>query len=374
MKKIPLILSLILIISLLAGCAGTPVVYYTNCTCPADAHTPAPTTPVTNNTVDVPTESDGAWKTGLYINTSIADSKAATAEADGVAKYDVLMAAVLIDGNGVIQDCIIDGVSTSIEFNAAGEITTKLEVAPVTKNELGDAYGMRKASSIAAEWNEQAAAIAKFTVGKTVEEFEKGAISETGKAPEGTDLASSATMYMSSYVNAVKMAVANAKPLGAGEGDTLKMATIMKIDGSTAASPAKEGEDGAAAKDGTAQLDVDVVALTMNGETITSCELNSTQAKVAFDTTGAIKTADLSAPVLSKNELGAAYNMVLYGKAKAEWNEQAAAFAKYVTGKTPAQVAGISVAEDTKPTDADLLASVTIKVGGFMDLIAKACK
>ena len=38
MKKFPLILSLILIISLLAGCAGTPVVYYTNCTCPVDAH------------------------------------------------------------------------------------------------------------------------------------------------------------------------------------------------------------------------------------------------------------------------------------------------------------------------------------------------
>ena len=47
MKKFPLILSLILIISLLAGCAGTPVVYYTNCTCPPAAHEdvaePAPT-------------------------------------------------------------------------------------------------------------------------------------------------------------------------------------------------------------------------------------------------------------------------------------------------------------------------------------------
>ena len=362
MKKIPLILSLILIISLLAGCAGTPVVYYTDCTCPADAHTndvvpyAAPETPVT---------AEGALKTGLYISTGIGDSKAATADADGVAKYDVLMAADLVDDNGVIQDCIIDGVSASINFNAAGEITTNLDVAPVTKNELGDAYGMRKASSIGAEWNEQAAAIAKFTIGKTVEEFEKGAISETGKAPEGTDLASSATMYMSSYVNAVKMAVANAKHLGAQSGDTLKTATIMKIDGSTSAS---------ADKDGNAQLDVDVVALTVNGETITSCELNSTQAKVAFDATGAIKTSDLTAPVLSKNELGPAYNMVAWGQAQAEWNEQAASFAAYVTGKTPAQVAGINVTEDTKPADADLSASVTIKVGGFMDLIAKACK
>ena len=372
MKKIPLILSLILIISLLAGCAGTPVVYYTNCTCPPDAHTSVVTPDVAP---EVPAPAEGALKTGLYINTSIADSKAATADAEGVAKYDVLMAAVLVDDKGVIQDCIIDGVSASINFNAAGEITTKLETVPVTKNELGDAYGMRERSTIGAEWNEQAAAIAKFTVGKTIEEFENGAISETGKAPEGTDLASSATMYMSSFVNAVKMAVANAKHLGAEAGDTLKMATIMKIDGSSSASPAKEGDDGAvAAKDGTAQLDIDVVALTMNGETITSCELNSTQAKVAFDASGAIKTTDLSAPVLSKNELGDAYGMRGRSTIGAEWNEQAASFAKYVTGKTPAQVAGINVAEDTKPTDADLLASVTIKVGGFMDLIAKACK
>lgn len=360
MKKIPLILTIILIVSLLAGCAGTPVVYYTDCTCPAGAHD--------NTAADVdttPVLSEGALKTGLYIGTAIGDSKAATTEANGTAKYDVLIAAVLVDDKGVIHNCIIDGVSASIEFNAAGEITTKLDAAPVTKNELGDTYGMRKASSIGAEWNEQAAAIAKFTVGKTVEEFEKGAISETGKAPEGTDLASSATMYMSSYVDAVKKAVANAKPLGAQTGDALKMATIMKISDSKSAS---------AEKDGTAQLDVDVVALTVKGETITSCYLDSTQAKVAFDATGAIKTADLTAPVPTKTELGENYGMVAWGKAKAEWNEQAASFAKYVTGKTASEVAGIAVTEGKTPADADLVSSVTIKINGFMDLIAKAVK
>ena len=96
------------------------------------------------------------------------------------------------------------------------------------------------------------------------------------------------------------------------------------------------------------------------------------QAKVNVDATGAVK--DLNAAPATKNQLGENYGMVARGGAKYEWNEQAANFAAYVTGKTPAQVAGINVAEDTKPTDADLLASVTIKVGGFMDLIAKACK
>ena len=94
------------------------------------------------------------------------------------------------------------------------------------------------------------------------------------------------------------------------------------------------------------------------------------QAKVAFDATGTI-TSDLTAEILTKNELGDAYNMKLYGGAIAEWNEQAASLAAYVTGKTADQVAGIAVSEG-KPTDADLATSVTIKIGDFQDLIAKA--
>ena len=64
--------------------------------------------------------------------------------------------------------------------------------------------------------------------------------------------------------------------------------------------------------------------------------------------------------------------MVAYGGAIAEWDAQAASFASYITGKTAADVANIAVDEKTAPTDADLTASVTIKIGGFQDLIAKA--
>ena len=34
MKKLSLILVFVLVFSLLAGCAGTPVIYYTECDCP----------------------------------------------------------------------------------------------------------------------------------------------------------------------------------------------------------------------------------------------------------------------------------------------------------------------------------------------------
>ena len=103
------------------------------------------------------------------------------------------------------------------------------------------------------------------------------------------------------------------------------------------------------------------------------CAIDSVQAKVAFDATGAV-TSDVAAAVKTKNELGTDYGMVAWAGAIAEWNEQAASFASYVTGKTAAEVAGIAVDEGTKPAEADLAASVTIAIGGFMALVQKAAK
>ena len=124
---------------------------------------------------------------------------------------------------------------------------------------------------------------------------------------------------------------------------------------------------------GNAQLDVNVATLTINDETITSCVIDAVQAKVAFDAAGTV-TSELNTPIQTKNELGEAYGMVAWGGAIAEWNEQATYFAAYVTGKTPAEVAGIAVNEKTAPADADLAASVTIAIGGFQALIAKAAQ
>ena len=362
MKKFSAILSLVLIVSLLAGCAGTPVIYHEDCTCPteggASVQTPTEAAP---QPTDAPATAEGAVKTGLAVITSVADSKAATAEEAGEAKYDVTMVAVLVDDNGVITDCIIDGIATSVKFDATGAITTDLTAAPLTKNELGENYGMVAWGGAIAEWDEQAAALASFAIGKTVEELRNGAIDETGKAPAGSDLASSATIYLGGYVSAIEAAVANAQHLGAQAGDELKLATITNIGSSKNADAENAGN---------AQLDVDVTALTMNGDVITSCAIDSVQAKVAFDATGAV-TSDVTAAVATKNQLGENYGMVAWGGAIAEWNEQAASFASYVTGKTAADVAGIAIDAGTKPTDADLATSVTIAIGGFQALIAK---
>ena len=357
MKKISVILVFALVLGMLSGCAGTPVVYYTDCTCPSGSHDSAEGTEATTETKPVETEpvASGSLKTGMYIGTTVAES------VNGEAKYDVTVAAVTVDENGVITQCALDSLGTSVKFDETGAITSEL-TAPVTKNELGDGYNMKAFGGAKYEWYEQAAAVAAYAVGKTAEELRNGSVDETGHAVDA-DLASTATIYIGGYVEAIAAAADNAQTLGAAAGDVLKLAIIADLGDSA---------DATAEKAGNAQLNVDVTAITMSGETITSCALDSVQAKVGFDTTGAI-TSDVTAPVQTKNELGEAYGMKAYAGAKYEWNEQAANFAAYVTGKTAAEVAGIAVAEG-KPSDADLSATVTIAIGGFQALIEKAAK
>ena len=356
MKKLIAILSLLLAAMMLVGCMGTPVVY--QCDCPTEGGSTADD----DTTPETPVVSEGAVKTGLAIIAGVGDSKSASEE-DGEAKYDVTVVAVTVDDNGVIASCIIDSIGTSVKFDKNGVITSDLTASVPTKNELGDNYGMKAYGGAKYEWYEQAAALAQYAVGKTVEELRNGAVNESGKAAD-VDLASTATIYLGGYVSAIETAVANAKHLGAEAGDELKLAVISSID----SSKSSEGENG-----GTVQLDSDVTAITMNGDVITSCYIDSLQAKVSFDAAGTI-TTDLTAAVPTKNELGENYGMKLYAGAKYEWNEQAASFASYVTGKTAAEVAGIAVDEKTAPADADLSATVTIAIGGFQALIAKAAQ
>ncbi len=351
MKKISLLLVVAMMISLLAGCAGTPVVYHTDCTCPTGSHTAPSTNPTTNPNVSA----EGQIKTGLYIGVSAGKS------VDGKAEYDVTLAAVTVDENGVILSCRLDSIGTTLLFEG-GVISTDLNAEILSKNELGDAYNMVTYGGAAHEWYVQAQALADFAVGKTVEQLRSGAVNESGYAADA-DLATTATIYLGGYVSAIEGAVANAKPLGAQAGDELRLAAISTFGSST--NPA----DG---NDGNAELDVDVVALTLSGDTITSCYIDSVQAKVGFNADGAI-TSDLTAPIQTKNQLGDAYNMVTYGGATFEWYQQAENFSAYVTGKTAADVAGIAISETTKPAEGtDLAATVTISIIGFQNLVAKA--
>lgn len=348
-KRISLILTLTVLLSLLAGCMGTPVVICNENTTPAEA-------PVTD-AATTPGNSGEAVKTGLAIIATAAESASADGETDGTAKFDVTTVAVTVDDAGVIVSCKIDSIPASVTFNAAGAITSDLSAPVLTKNELGDDYGMKKYAGSAYEWYEQVDALAKYAEGKTADQLKNGAVGEDGKAKDA-DLATTATIYLGGYVSAIEEAVKNATHLGAQRGDELRLASINAL-----SSSADVGEE----KPGLAQLDSNVTALTVRDGVITSCYIDALQAKVNFDAQGAI-TSDLTAPILTKNQLGDDYGMKAWGGATYEWYEQAASFASYVTGKTAPQIAGIADAS----SDADLAATVTISIDGFQALILKA--
>ncbi|MBQ7983210.1 MAG: hypothetical protein IJ302_06560 [Clostridia bacterium] len=341
-------LLLTVLLSMLAGCTGT-VVVIEECTCSVGGTSSEQNTPV------VP-PAEGALKTGLAIAADISGSENAVK-----ANFDVTVAAVLVDDDGIIRDCILDSLGTTVSFDGTGTLTSDPAAALLTKNELGADYGMVAWGGAIAEWDEQAAALAAYAVGRTADELRNGAVDETGYAPAGSDLASSATIYLGGYVEVIAAAAENAVHLGAAAGDALHLAVNASAASSTSASADAEG---------LAQLDCDVTALTDRGGVITGCAIDSLQAKVNFDASGTI-TTDLTVPLLTKNQLGENYGMVAWGGAIAEWDEQAAAFAAYVTGKTADEVAGIAVSEG-KPAEADLVSSVTIAIGGFQALIAKA--
>ena len=353
-KTLAFLLTFGMMTALFTGCAGTTVVVG-SCTCPTLSH----------DVVIAETEAagTGTLKTGLAMITDLSGSTSAAEGENGQAKFDVTIAAVTVDDSGVIQSCIIDAVPASIPFDASGELECLIVSEFPSKNELGEEYGMKAYGGAKYEWNEQAAAVAAYAVGKTVEELKSGAVNEAGKAADA-DLATTATISIGGFISAIEDAVANARDLGAQAGDELKLASI-------ALAGKSHGADGENA--GLAQLDCDAAVLTMKDGVITSCNIDSVQAKVNFDAVGAI-TTDLTAPLQTKNQLGENYGMKAWGGAKYEWNEQSAAFASYVTGKTPAQVAGIAVTEDNTPADVDLASTVTISVTGFRNLIEKAAK
>ena len=353
MKKIlAFVLTMAMATSLLVGCTGTIVVI----------ENPTGNTETKENveTVEVAETTEGAVKTGLSVIASLS-GESATAEANGVATTDISLVAVTVNDNGVIESCAIDAVQGKVAFDQNGQLAA--EVGEIlSKNELGDNYGMRVASPIGKEWNEQAAHIAAYAEGKTVEELKTKAIDENGVVADA-DLASGATIYMGSFIWAIEAAVNNAEYLGANSGDTLVVVANSKA----------SGTDATAEADGTTQVDSNVAAFTMNGDKITSCIIDAIQAKATFDTKG-IATEIADPTVLTKAQLGENYGLKAYSEIGKEWDEQTTAFCQYITGKTVDEVKGIALTETTAPADADLAASVSIAVGDFMGLVEKLVK
>ncbi|HHX30047.1 MAG TPA: hypothetical protein GX720_02340 [Clostridiaceae bacterium] len=307
-----------------------------------------------------PATTDGV-KTGIgvvFSNYNSADPKDGE---NGKVDTQTYVAAVMVDKDGKILNCAFDALQSTFEFTADSEILTAPETTFKTKNERGDDYGMKKASSIGKEWFEQAAAFAQYCVGKTVSEVKNMAVTE-GK-PADTDLASSMTLSVAPFQGAVVKAVESAQDLGAKAGDKLGLG----ISGSGKQSVVKaEGDKPASA------LAYNFYAATTFGADgkVTSCIINASQAK--FEIKDGVIATDINAPIKTKNELGDEYGMKKASSIGKEWYEQAAAFANYTVGKTLSEIKGIKLTDGAPAKDSDLASSCTVTVTDMIEVVEKA--
>lgn len=144
----------------------------------------------------------------MSVTTTINKSKDASAEAEGLAQAYSTYTAVTFDSEGKVTSSIIDASQSNINFDIGGKITTDLSVAPITKVELGEDYGMKKASAIGKEWYEQADAFAAYAIGKNVEEI-KGFSVDEGGYPTDEDLVSSVTVGIKDFQGSIEKAFNN---------------------------------------------------------------------------------------------------------------------------------------------------------------------
>lgn len=300
----------------------------------------------------------GGWKTGIGVVTSMEES-ADAGEEDGKFSGYSTVAAIVVDDQGVIQDCVIDAAQTVLNFSAEGKITSDLNAEYVSKNVLGDAYGMKGASSIGKEWYEQAAYFAQYCVGKTVEEVAATQLEER-KAVDA-DIISGATIKIDGFL----AAIAKADEMALSCGPSAKGDLHLSI--STDVSASKDAAEDA---DGQCQAYNTYVAASIAGDgTVEGCYIDASQATLHFDREGRI-TDDITAGIQTKNELGEAYGMKKASSIGKEWNEQAQGFAAYCVGKKVSDLVSMELNEGIA-ADTDVLSTATVHIDGWLEALAK---
>lgn len=267
-------------------------------------------------------------------------------------RVKITVAAVVLDTNGRIADCVID----ELDYVATLKDGIPQPVADLTtKGERGDRYqptteDVGENGDTATPWYEQAEEFCEFVEGKTPAEVSALAATD-GKSTqiEGCDL------ILTDFILAVRRAGDAAVAADIRSGDDLQLAV-------TATRSPSSGEE-------RSQYDVEMAAVTLDsGDRITGCITDTLEAKLTV-TDGAFTT--VSGEIRSKREMGDAYGMKKASGIQREWYEQANAFGTYAHGKTAAQLAGLPLADNGKT---DAVAGCTIDLRGMLQNAVKAAR
>ncbi len=310
----------------------------------------------TTDKTDKPS-STASVKFGMGVVSSIADPTSAKGDTNGSAEIATTAAAVFLDKDGKITQCVIDTMENALAFSSKGKAIALTE--PKTKYELGDAYGMVAYGGAKKEWYQQADSFVKLVKGKNLEEVKALSI-ENGK-PSDEVANAGCTINIGDFVKAVIKAVENAKDTKAKNDNKLKLAFVATQSVMT---------DATADKDGQNEITIDITAAAVDGDKkVTDAVIDTVEGSVSFNTKGV--TANKAENLLTKRQLGDDYGMVKSGLTDKEWYQQVDAFISNIIGKTAAEITALS-AKDGTPSSVVTESGCTINILGITKSAAKA--
>ncbi len=340
------LLVLMLSVSVLSGCSGTPTIA----------------------------------KIGLGQVTSIGDSSDKAVNAEGVAvapraQIDTVVAAVAFDKDGKVMKVFIDTAQSRVAFDENMALATDTSVKGKTKVELGNEYNMKRASAIGKEWFEQAAELEKWMAGKTVEQIKGMKTKQRDEShpsvPDVPELTSLVTISVQDYIAAVEEAYKNAVEVGKG---AVKLGIGHEISLAGSKGYSKSGETETLPF---AQVDFTMAAVAFDKDNkVVKALIDTAQTRVAYSAEGAV-TTDKTVEPKTKKELGDAYNLKRASAIGKEWYQQITELENWMVGKTASQIASMQTAprdpsHPAVPAVPELTSLVTITVQDYIAAVSEA--
>ncbi len=350
-KVLWFLMALLLALVMVAGCGEAPV-----------DEVPGEEVP----DEEAPDDAGEVSSLGLGVITTIGRSSDYDADSDIMprAQVDTVIATATFDQDGRVVDVMIDTAQVRVEFDEDLQVATDTAGEFRSKKELGDDYGMRNASEIEKEWDEQIAALEEWMAGKTVDEIKSLELKEDDQSPDDPDLRTSVTMTVSSYFAALEKAYQNAVDVqhGAGMlglGHNIAIGRSVSYDADEDIMPR-------------AQVDVVITAAAFNdaGE-VGAVLIDTAQTRVNFDEEGQV-TSDRAAEYPTKRELGDDYGMRNASPIDREWDEQIMDLEAWMVGKTVDEITALDLHDDGAPDDPDLVTSVTMTVTYYLEALQEA--
>ncbi|HEY4390976.1 MAG TPA: hypothetical protein VGN02_06475 [Paenibacillus sp.] len=361
-------------ISMLAGC-GSKNSNSANSNKPANEPTNnASTNNGATNNADTAASGQIA-KIGLGHITSIGSSKDMEGDTLATAQVDTTIVAAAFDKDGKVVKVEIDNAQSKIEYDKDMQVTSDLNADNKTKVELGEDYGMKKASSIGKEWYEQAKALGDWMVGKSIDEIKamktKAKDDHHPAVPDEADLASTVTINVSDFIAGVTEAYDHAIDVKAGA-EKFGLGHNISIAKSKGLST-KDGQEVLPS----AEVNTVMVATAFDKDgKVAGTIIDNAQTKVNFDKNGKV-TSDKNAEIKTKVELGDEYGMKKASSIGKDWYEQAGALGDWMVGKSVDEIKGMKTkqkdeAHPAVPDEADLTSSVTISVQDYIAGLAES--